>query len=50
MHRRIPFHTRKDVEMELERLEKEDIIEKMYGPTPWVSPIVVVPKFEYVLI
>ena len=43
-HRRIPFHTRKDVEKELERLEKEDIIEKIDGPTPWVSPIVVVPK------
>lgn len=43
-HRRIPFHTRKDVERELERLEKMDIIEKIDGPTPWVSPIVVVPK------
>ena len=43
-HRRIPFHVRKDVERELERLEKLDIIEKVDGPTPWVSPIVVVPK------
>ena len=43
-HRRIPFHTRKDVEKELERLEKMDIIEKIDGPTPWISPIVVVPK------
>ena len=43
-HRRIPFHVRKDVEKELERSEKLDIIEKVYGPTPWVSPIVVVPK------
>ena len=43
-HRRIPFHVRKDVEKELERLEKLDIIEKVDGPTPWVSPIVVVPK------
>ncbi|CAB4016981.1 Retrovirus-related Pol poly from transposon [Paramuricea clavata] len=37
-HRRIPFHVRKDVEKELERLEKLDIIEKVDGPTPWVSP------------
>jgi transposase InsO family protein len=43
-HRRIPFHIRKDVERELEKLEKSDIIEKVVGPTPWISPIVVVPK------
>ena len=43
-HRRIPFHTRKDVEAELERLEKLDVIEKVTGPTPWISPVVVVPK------
>ena len=35
---------RQDVEKELERLENLDIIEKVTGPTPWVSPIVVVPK------
>ena len=43
-HRRIPYHTRKDVEIELKRLEDDDIIEKTDGPTPWISPIVVVPK------
>ena len=43
-HRRIPFHIRKDIEKELERLEWLDIIEKADGPTPWVSPIVAVPK------
>ena len=37
-HRRIPFHVRKDVEKELKRLEKLDIIEKVDGPTPWVNP------------
>ena len=42
--RRIPFHVRKDVEKELERLERLDIIECIEGPTPWVSPIVMVPK------
>ena len=42
-HRHIPFHTRKDVEKELQRLEDLDVIERIEGPTPWVSPIVVVP-------
>ena len=43
-HRRIPFHVRKQVEDKLRQLENEDIIEHAEGPTPWVSPIVVVPK------
>lgn len=43
-HRRIPFHVREDVEKELKRLEKLDIIETVEGPTLWISPIVVVPK------
>ena len=25
-------------------MEKDDIIEKVDGPTPWVSPLVIVPK------
>ena len=43
-HRRIPFHLRSKVEEELKYLEQEDIIEKVEGPTPWVSPIVAAPK------
>lgn len=43
-HRRIPFHLRKMVEAELERLENLDIIEHVDGPTPWVSPLVAAPK------
>ena len=43
-HRRIPFHVRKLVEKKLEALEKANIIEKATGPTPWVSPLVIVPK------
>ena len=43
-HRRIPFHVRKQVEEKLDQLQKDDIIERAEGPTPWVSPIVVVPK------
>ena len=40
-HRRIPFHLRKQVEIELKRIEDMDIIEKVDGPTDWASPIVV---------
>lgn len=43
-HRRIPYHLREKVEEEIERLEKMEIIEKLSGPTPWVSPVVIVPK------
>ena len=43
-HRRIPFHVRKEVEAEIKRLEDLDVIETVSGPTPWVSPVVIVPK------
>jgi hypothetical protein len=43
-HRRIPFQVRKKVEAKIKELEDADIIERAEGPTPWVSPIVVVPK------
>ena len=43
-HRRIPFPVRKKVEEKLLELEKVDIIEKAEGPTPWISPVVIVPK------
>ncbi|XP_033127652.1 uncharacterized protein K02A2.6-like [Anneissia japonica] len=42
--RRVPFHVRKDLEEQLARDEQLGIIEKIDGPTPWVSPVVVVPK------
>ena len=32
------------MEAELERLKAHDLIETVNGPTPWVSPIVTVPK------
>ena len=41
---RIPFHLRKKVSKELEILEREGIIKNVEGATPWVSPVVVVPK------
>ena len=42
----IPYHIREKVERALEELENNDIIERVpeNQPTPWVSPIVVVPK------
>ena len=43
-HRRVPFHVRQKVEEELRKLEEDDIIERVTGPTPWVSPIVTPPK------
>ena len=42
--RRIPFHMWQKVAAELESLEQQRIIEKVEGPTPWVSPLVTIPK------
>ena len=43
-HRRVPFHVRKQLEEQLKHDEELGVIEKIEGPTPWVSPIVVAPK------
>lgn len=43
-HSRVPFHLRNKVEKELQKLEEQDIIEKVTGPTEWVSRIVTPPK------
>lgn len=43
-YRRVPFHVRKDIENQLQKDEELGVIEKATGPTPWVSPVVVVPK------
>ena len=43
-HRRIPFSVRPQLEKELQKLEEQDIIEKVDKPTGWVSPTVVTPK------
>ena len=42
--RQIPFKMRSLVEDKIKELEKNDIIEKISGPTPWVSNVVAVPK------
>ena len=42
--RQIPFKMKKQVEDKIDELERNDIIEKTTGPTPWVSNIVPVLK------
>lgn len=42
--RRLPFHVFERVEDKLGERESLDIIEALDGPTPWVSPLLVVPK------
>jgi len=47
-HRRVPFHVRKQLEEQLKRDEEFGIIERVNdGATPWVSPLVIVPKPKY---
>lgn len=43
-HRKVPFCVKKHIKTELQQLEELDIIEMVDGLTPWVSPIVLVPK------
>ena len=42
--RRTPFSFRSTVEEKIQELVDLDIIEPAQGPTPWVNPVVVVPK------
>ena len=42
--RRLPFHMRKKAAAALETLERQDIIGRVEGATPYVSPLVVTPK------
>lgn len=42
--RRIPFNLRDKVEDKIKELLDKDIIEPVEGPTPWVNPVVIVPK------
>lgn len=43
-HRSVPVHLQMKVEKEINSLLEQDIIEPVSGPTPWISPIVAVPK------
>ena len=42
--RRVPYHLRDEFTNKLKKLVALDIIEKVSGPSTWVSPVVVVPK------
>ena len=42
--RRTPFSMRSKLEEKIKELIELDIIEPAQGPTPWVNPVVVVPK------
>ncbi|MCG7879290.1 MAG: RNase H-like domain-containing protein, partial [Candidatus Thiodiazotropha endolucinida] len=42
--RKIPFKMRSQVERKLKELEAQDVIERVQGPTPWVSALVPIPK------
>ena len=52
-YRRQPYHLRKKIADKVRELEKQDLIEKVTGPTPWIVPLVAVPKstktYVYVL-
>ena len=42
--RKIPVKMRSQVERKLKDLEDQDVIERVEGPTPWVSALVPIPK------
>ncbi|KAK6171647.1 hypothetical protein SNE40_018092 [Patella caerulea] len=42
--RRVPYQLRGQVEQKLKELKKLDIIERVNGPSSWISPVVVSPK------
>ena len=44
---RIPFQLQDKVEKDLQRLEREDVIEKVTGQTEWILCIVIQPKPKY---
>ena len=42
--RRVPFALREKVTKKVEDLISKDIVERVHGPTSWISPVVVAPK------
>ena len=42
--RRVPFSLKDKVTAKVNELLEKDIIERVDGPTTWVSPVVIVPK------
>ena len=41
---RVPFALRDKVRAHIDDLLQKDIIERVDGPSPWVSPVVIAPK------
>ena len=44
--RRTPFNLQEKVEKKIQELLDYDIIEEVDGPTPWVNPVVIIPKAD----
>ena len=44
--KRQPFHIRPKIDKKVSQLLEQDIIEPVEGPTPWLNPVVVVPKSD----
>jgi hypothetical protein len=42
--RRIPHNTKKKVNEKLHEMREDGIIEKIDGATPWLSPLIAIPK------
>ena len=42
--RPVPFHLKKKLEKELEKMEEDDVIEEYHGPCQWISNLVPTPK------
>ena len=42
--RRIPYNLREAVEKMIKELIDMDIVERVIGPTPWLNPVVILPK------
>jgi len=42
--RRIPFAMQEKLEANIHELLRDDLIEPVEGPTPWLSPLVIIPK------
>lgn len=42
--RRVPFSLKDKVTAKIDELLEKEVIEKVDGPTTWVSPVVVAPK------
>ena len=44
--RRTPFNLQENVEEKIQELLDCDIIKEVDGPTPWVNPVVIIPKAD----